>query len=86
MVDVKATVSRAFEFKEKLASEVRGLFFDMPSAGSAGINAISASMLKFIPGELSLVLAKLFNMSIARCVFPTQWKAAVITPVYKKCN
>ena len=55
----------------------------MPSAGSAGIDALSASMLKFIPDELSLVLAKLFNMSIARREFPTQWKAAVITPVYK---
>ena len=72
MVDVKATTSRAFEFKEISASEVRGLLSDMPSAGSAGIDAISASMLKFIPDELSLVLAKLFNMSVARCVFPTQ--------------
>ena len=86
MVDVKVTASRAFEFKEISASEVRGLLSDMLSAGFASIDAISASMLKFIPDELSLVLAKLFSMSVARRVLQTQWKAAVITPVNKKGN
>lgn len=43
-------------------------------------------MLKFIPEEISSVLAKIFNMSIALGSFPIQWKAATVTAVYKKGN
>ena len=63
---------------------MRKLRSDMPSAGSADVDAISTSLLKFLLDEFSTILAKLFNMSVARRTFPTQWKAAVITLVYKK--
>ena len=43
-------------------------------------------MLKFIPEEISSVLAKIFIMSIALGSFPIQWKAATVTAVYKKGN
>ena len=43
-------------------------------------------MLKFIPEEISSVLAKIFNMSIALGSFPIQWKAATVTAVYKRGN
>ena len=84
--EIKAATIRIFKLKDISSSEVRKLLSDLPSAGSAGIDTISASMLKFIPDELSTILAKLFNMFVVRHKFPTQWKAAVITPVYKKSN
>ena len=75
-----------FEIKPILSTEVRKLLADLPQTGSAGADAQSAAVLKFIPNELSVRLAKLFNMSIKFGLFPVQWKAVVMTPVYKKGN
>ena len=75
-----------FEIKPILSTEVRRLLADLPLTSSAGADALSAAMLKFIPDELSVILAKLFNMSIEFGSIPVQWKAVVVAPVYKKGN
>ena len=75
-----------FEIKPILSTEVRRLLADLPKTGSAGADALSAAILEFFPDELSVILAKLFNISIEFGSFPVQWKATVVTPVYKKGN
>ena len=80
------TAPSAFEFTNISPTEIRRLICELPSQGSTGCDSISASMLKFIPEEISSVLAKIFNMSIALGSFPIQWKAATVTAVYKKGN
>ena len=80
------TAPSAFEFTNISPTEIRRLICELPSQGSTGCDSISASMLKFIPEEISSVLAKIFNMPIALGSFPIQWKAATVTAVYKKGN
>ena len=69
-----------------LSSEIYALIQDLPATGSTGIDAISSKMLKFAACELAPMIAKLLNMSIYLCSFPTRWKTAVVTPIYKKGN
>jgi hypothetical protein len=79
-----ALSSLAFVFKPVSVSDVHNVLIKLPSSGSPGADEISASMLKFVPDVISNILAKLFNLSLASGSFPVQWKAAVVTPVYKK--
>ena len=62
------------------------LLADLPLTSSAGADALTAAMLKFVPDKLPVILAKLFNMSIEFGSFSVQWKAAVVSPVHKKGN
>ena len=56
----------------------------MKSAGATGCEKISAKMLKYSKCHVSAVLADLFNQSIALAQYPSTWKTAIVTPVYKK--
>ena len=62
------------------------LINDLPLSGAKWSDAISTSMLKFSTAEVSPILAKLFNISIFTGTFPSQWKTAVVTPIFKKGN
>ena len=75
-----------FMFHPISSSESYALIQDVSATGSTGIDAISSKMLKFAACELAPIIAKVLNMSISLSSFPTRWKTAVVTLIYKKGN
>ena len=73
-----------FEFKPVSQRAMYQLLTDLPSTEGTGLDNISASIQKYIPKKLFLILTKLINTSLKFGSFSTQWKAAVVTPIYKK--
>ena len=75
-----------FSFMPVSQASVLKLINDLPLSGATGSDAISTRMLKFSAAEVSSILAKLFNISISTETFPSRWKTAVVTPIFKKGN
>ena len=55
----------------------------MKSSQSCSLDGITSNLLKAAKTELSPVLEYLFNLSITRKCFPTSWKLAYVTPLFK---
>ena len=53
---------------------------------SPGVDGISQKMLKEIAEEISIPLAKVFNLSIQEGIVPLKWKIANVVPIFKKGN
>ena len=51
---------------------------------ATGVNDISAKVLKAAAPAIAAHLTRIFNMSIASGKFPMEWKAARLTPIFKK--
>ena len=69
-----------------LQADVLKLINNLPLSRATGLVAIFISMLEFSAAEVSPILTKLFNISISTGMFPSQWKIAVVTPIFKKGN
>ena len=67
-------------------NEVIDILKSLDTSKSSGPDFISPKMLKIGASELANPLCKLFNTSLNCCKFPSSWKKANITPVYKKGN
>ena len=63
--------------------EVMDLLLSLDPAKSTGPDKISATMLRSTAVLIAPSLTKLFNLSIASGRFPTDWKCARITPIFK---
>ena len=55
----------------------------MLTKNSAGDDGLSIKMLKLSANEIAPCLAAIFNQSLSTGLFPTGWKNALVTPVYK---
>ena len=66
--------------------EVIDILRTLDTSKSSGPDFISPKMLKLGAEQLAYPLCKLFNISLNINKFPTSWKKANITPVYKKGN
>ena len=51
---------------------------------ATGVDDISAKVLKAAGPAIAEPLTRIFNMSIASGKFPMEWKAARLTPIFKK--
>lgn len=51
---------------------------------ASGPDVISHKMLQLCPDKIALPLQKIFNKSIQQCKFPTSWKLANVTALFKK--
>ena len=51
---------------------------------SPGVDGIPPKLLKEIVEQISIPLAKLFNLSLEEGIVPSEWKEAKITPLFKK--
>ncbi len=58
----------------------------MKSNKSPGLDNIYPIILKETEDEISGALASLFNMSLLQGLVPANWKAANVTPIFKKGN
>ena len=63
--------------------EVADLLLSLDPAKSTGPDKISAIMLRSTAVLIAPSLTKLFNLSITSGRFPTDWKCARITPIFK---
>ena len=51
---------------------------------SAGVDGISAHMLKLSAPYITHIITEICNLSITKNQFPNDWKTAVVTPLFKK--
>ena len=51
---------------------------------SAGVDDISAHMLKLSAPYITHIITEICNLSITKNKFPNDWKTAVVTPLFKK--
>lgn len=84
-----ALAESGFNFRPVSAKEVEGALSSVRVTGVTGSNNISSRMLRLSGKEISPVVTKMFNISLAAGQFPSASKNAVVTPVFKKgckCN
>ena len=53
---------------------------------SSGYDDISADVIQRMPDEIFVILLHIFNISLAKGVFPDKLKIARVTPIFKKGN
>ena len=56
----------------------------MKDIKSHGVDGIPPKLLKEIVEQISTPFAKLFNLPLEEGIFPSEWKEANITPIFKK--
>ena len=64
--------------------EVKSTLLTLKSGKSSGPDNINNRILKELAIPLSKPLCSLFNISLAKGIFPDVWKHANVTPLYKK--
>ena len=64
--------------------EVKDTLSNLPVGKACGPDGVNNHVLKECATELSFPLSVLFNMSIKSKTFPTIWKEANVTPIFKK--
>ena len=74
----------SFKFSFTTATEIDELFKTIPSSSAPGICGISTKVLKSSSKKLKTILAYLFNYSFLTSKIPSEWKTAVVTPLFKK--
>ena len=85
--------SSRFSFNLVSPTQVEKIIAKMKNSPSAGVDGISARMLKMVKKEMAPVISMLINTSLESGVFPECFKLAKITPIFKnkgcatdKCN
>jgi hypothetical protein len=72
-----------FEFSHCDAEIVTRLLSTIDSSSGAGVAGIATKVIKASSAKLAPTLAKLFILAIDACSIPSDWKSAVVTPIYK---
>ena len=73
-----------FIFQPVNVATVYRLITKLTISKATGIDEISAKVLKAAAPAIAEPLTRIFNMSIATDRFPMEWKAARVTPIFKK--
>ena len=66
--------------------QVYDLLCSLDTTKSTGLDGVSAFMLKQTAASIAPSLNKLFNLSIASGSFPSDWKCARVTPIFKSSD
>ena len=72
-----------FNFNDISNDEVLDLLKQLDNKTSPGISGIPVVILKKASDIISTPLAGIFNACIKSHRFPTEWKTAIVTPLYK---
>ena len=72
------------EVKPIMQGQVVAALESLKPNKATGCDSIPAKVLKIAADELAKPLTTLFNSRILNCVWPSDWKRGVWTPVYKK--
>lgn len=73
-----------FEFDPTDKNEVEKIIKNLNSNSAAGIDKISVKFIKRYKNQLSETIAKLINNVFETGIFPSCFKAALVTPIFKK--
>ena len=65
-------------------TEVLEVLLSLDTTKASGPDGISAKLLKEAAPVISPSLARLFNLSLSNRLFPSSWKRANVSPLYKK--
>ena len=76
--------TQRYRFRHVSATDVLSAIQNIARKNVCGIDGISIKMLSLSASEIAPALAAIFNHSIDKGIFPSQWKMATITVVYKK--
>ena len=66
--------------------ELKNAFASLKTNKSSGYDDISADVVKRVSDEIFVILKYIFNISLAKAVFPEKLKIAWVTPIFKKGN
>lgn len=73
-----------FSLKDPLVSVVRKLLAKLNERKAAGLDNIPSRLLKMAGNIIAPSLTLIFIKSINTGIFPTEWKLARVTPIFKK--
>lgn len=79
----KKTNVPSFQFKVIENKIVMDLILDLDNSSGPGVSEISTKIFKAAINKICPILTKLFNDCISTCLIPTEWKTAIVTPLYK---
>ena len=82
--DIPYLQNEGLEQIEISESEVEDILKILNISKASGPDAISPRLLKEASGVLKYPLCKLFNLSLSSGIFPSDWKCANVSPVFKK--
>lgn len=83
MVHVIPPVTISIFLQPTDSVEIQNLIDKMKCTASAGPDGIRPEPIKYVSGEISVVLAYIVNLSISSGIFPDALKTARITPIHK---
>ena len=75
--------SAAFSIPPITEADVVGYLLKIDSNKSTGVDGISSRMLKLAAPIIAPSITKLINLSFSLNVFPSRWKTAKVTPIFK---
>lgn len=82
VIDIPPVTSSIF-LQPTDSVEIQNLIDKMKCTASAGPDGIRPEPIKYVSGEISVVLAYIVNLSISSGIFPDALKTARITPIHK---
>ena len=75
--------SAAFSIPPIAEADVVGYLLKIDSNKSTGVDGISSRMLKLAASIIAPSITKLIKLSFSLNVFPSRWKTAKVTPIFK---
>ena len=72
-----------FDFKPIQVSLVLRLLLRLPLSKASGCSILSNRVLREVASVIDPSLAYLYNLSVSTDVFPTDWKTALVRPIFK---
>ena len=73
-----------FSLKAPTVSTVRNLLENIDVRKATGLDGVSNKLLKLAAHIVAPTLTEIFTMSINTGIFPTEWKIAKVTQIFKK--
>jgi hypothetical protein len=70
-------------------TDVDDILKTLDTSKATGPDMLNPRLLKEVSSILKCPLCKLFNLSLSTSIFPTEWKFANVTPIFKTdspCN
>lgn len=73
----------SFSFRPLLETEVQYLLYTTKTKTAVGHDELSGYLLKSLASEIAPNVTKIFNTSLSQGIFPTSWKKANVSAIWK---
>jgi hypothetical protein len=75
--------TNSFKFSHCDTTTVSRLLSTIDASSGGGVSGIATKIIKSTMSTLVSIFTALFNMAPDTCMIPSEWKLAVVTPIYK---